>query len=579
MIPPTPAARDDNRNSRFVGDTNPEGLLVEVVCPKSRRDSSHSGGVGIWICQPVTVSHAPAVTLAHRGLESIILPYVRDICFKVVPPAPDLAALRTIYLNKIHPLFPIFGDMSLRGVDQSPETTLAKQVICLAAATDPSAGPHLQFESGSRPLSHAEFSTTLTSAIRATVDSGLIKDHLVLSRCLSLLSLYIQPPSAEDADLPSLIASLAVHHAHTLAVEIKGKSESEDREMERLFLCVWTLDRLNAAFHGRSCLMHERDFGRSLGDSIARQPPEFRLVLAVVMLLDKVIALYRPGAENCDFFDSGALEEIIVRAGATRINPSLLATIETFYHAVNILSCRLPSPGREGRGMVPVPAADCRRSLAAERITFVVGTEFEGRLSPFPIVPYAVSLSLSVQYRKMRHTRVPVHWNRAKRLFARNCKLLERMGEGFWSARMLAGLGERVLREMERVVRAVGEQGGGEGTANGNGNGNGSGHGHGNGLGSGGDEVRQDRQDEVGRENGEEVVIAGVNTSVEVEAAAMAGGGGAAGLWDTSLNREAFPDVDLFGHWDPGFNVDAVDAALEANLDLGLQVHWPDCWS
>lgn len=37
-------------------------------------------------------------------------------------------------------------------------------------------------------------------------------------------------------------------------------------------------------------------------------------------------------------------------------------------------------------------------------------------------------------------------------------------------------------------------------------------------------------------------------------------------------------DVDLFTHFDPGFDLSAVDAALEANLDMGYPQLWATGW-
>lgn len=49
----------------------------------------------------------------------------------------------------------------------------------------------------------------------------------------------------------------------------------------------------------------------------------------------------------------------------------------------------------------------------------------------------------------------------------------------------------------------------------------------------------------------------------------MAGGAGSIGQAWGSLS-----DVDLFVHFDPGFDLSAVDAALEANLDMGYPQLW-----
>lgn len=48
---------------------------------------------------------------------------------------------------------------------------------------------------------------------------------------------------------------------------------------------------------------------------------------------------------------------------------------------------------------------------------------------------------------------------------------------------------------------------------------------------------------------------------------------------DNTVNFSAVDPVsgqDVFGHIDPNFNLDAVEDALEANLDIGLPFTWGD---
>ena len=39
---------------------------------------------------------------------------------------------------------------------------------------------------------------------------------------------------------------------------------------------------------------------------------------------------------------------------------------------------------------------------------------------------------------------------------------------------------------------------------------------------------------------------------------------------------DAVSGQDVFGHIDPSFNLNAVEDALEANLDIGLPLNWGD---
>ena len=129
----------------------------------------------------------------------------------------------------------------------------------------------------------------------------------------------------------------------------------------------------------------------------------------------------------------------------------LQATIETLYHAVAILSYRSKSSERTSHSS----ASYVRPSFSASRVTSIVGDEFYGQLVLFPFVPYAVSLSLSVAYREMRHNKVPMYRARAQVDHRTNCHVLENLGKIFWSASVMAEMGKSTLRELDKVYSSV----------------------------------------------------------------------------------------------------------------------------
>lgn len=221
---------------------------------------------------------------------------------------------------------------------------------------------------------------------------------------------------------------------------------------------------------------------------------------------------------------------------------TMKATIETFYHAVIILSCRLPRPGTiPAASTLPPPSANARRSLAAERIACAVPRDC---LSPVLFVPYAVSLALSVEYRKMRHSRLPMFRARAMDGFKRNCQMLRNFGDYFWSANVVAGLGERVMKEMERAATTLTR----EVTP----------------LPDGSKETQS--QEEGQWRQGDPLVC----DPMAIDVAA-----GMDNMVDFSV-VDAISGQDVFGHIDPSFNLNAVEDALEANLDIGLPLNWGD---
>ncbi|KAJ3497181.1 hypothetical protein NLG97_g2094 [Lecanicillium saksenae] len=140
---------------------------------------------------------------------------------------------------------------------------------------------------------------------------------------------------------------------------------------------------------------------------------------------------------------------------------------------------------------------------------------------------------------------------RAMSSFKRNCELLRRYSNHFWNASVVAGLGERVLKEMERAATTL----------------------------------NKDNTPPVPLAESNQISTThsmptagitelplhdsdGINAAID----------SAIGM-DNTVNFSLVDPVsgqDVFGHIDPNFNLDAVEDALEANLDIGLPFTWGD---
>ncbi|RKK94003.1 hypothetical protein BFJ68_g15338 [Fusarium oxysporum] len=516
---PTPrreSGSTPNQSSRFVGDLNPEGMFMEATGSASIRETSQKGDVGIWLSSNNPGQASQFITSRPPPImDQFLLPFVKEHCLSCLPPHQDYLKLKALYLDKIHPIMPIIPETTLEG--DEPASVVLKQLICLAASTDPSMARYLHLQNkGDDLLPCQDFMQSISSAVRAILETSIITDRVLHIRALILLSLYTQPSSSEEADLPAQLGGRAIHHIQTLGLHLLRYDAPNCEELETLFCAVWAVDRINAAVYGRPCLMHERDIGANLDGCIRKRPPCFRLFLSVVQWLDQVIELYRPGpsaeASGLDkiaYIDLPVLEAMIVNADALKVPGSLIAA-----------------------STLPPPSANARRSLAAERIACAV---LRDHLSPMPFVPYAVCLALSVEYRKMRHSRLPMFRSRAMHAFRRNCEMLRKFGDYFWSANVVAGLGERVLKEMERAANTL------------------------------------TRESPPPVEGTPALVnpVAVTNPSMvnavpSVEQAV-----------DFSL-IDAISGADVFGAIDPNFNLGAVEDALEANLDIGLPMNWVD---
>jgi hypothetical protein len=348
-VRPTPRHdQDTGDDPHFIGDLNPEGIFLADASPPTTMGSADDPA-GIWLERkaldgvtsrilslPLNQRHSNSLSSSNHITSGVFLPYGAE-CLRVLPQQEDFEALRRIYVEDVHPLFPALDLEKLPLVhDGSPMQIMIKQAICLAASTSLLAKNHLtmQSPSGESGLrSPNEFATQFSLALRTSIDLGLIKDKIVSIQILALLSLFTQ--LSEDRHSSAELASRAVSYVHTTGLHLDTQKNRKDHEfVTRLFCCVWVLDRLNAAFHGRPVLMHERDYGRDIEQCIKSQDPTFQLLLKVVMLLDKVIALYRPSAdENRRSWETDfpSFEDLLGTSGPIRAGAHLLGSFDDFY--------------------------------------------------------------------------------------------------------------------------------------------------------------------------------------------------------------------------------------------------------
>lgn len=128
----------------------------------------------------------------------------------------------------------------------------------------------------------------------------------------------------------------------------------------------------------------------------------------------------------------------------------MLATIETLYHGVTILSCRSKTLTDTQRSSTSY----LRQTLSTSTLTSTISQELRD-LVLFPFVPYAVSLALSISYREMRHGKISLHRARARTQFQLLSDALSELKGSFRSAANTAEMGKKLLKEMDRVVSTV----------------------------------------------------------------------------------------------------------------------------
>ncbi|KAK2772529.1 hypothetical protein FQN52_004908 [Onygenales sp. PD_12] len=556
----TRANEEDEDEARFVGDLNPEGIFLAATSPESTASSSNRG-VGVWLSRRAADSakrklsrftldevRPYSVNGPESMISSVIRPCLEDQCLRLLPSKTDVAELTTIYFQEIHSIFPVLDKENYFSmVADSPAKVLLTQAICLAASANKKSKAFYSLATN-RLNSHDEFAGQLSSAIKMLLDFKLVKDKIVLIQVLALLSLFTQ--LSGDSHSSAELTSRTVSYVHTTGIHLQTHMDRPDHKyVTRLFCCVWVLDRLNAAFHGRPVLMHDQDCGRDMEVCFKEQEGCFQLFLRVVLLLDKVIALYRPipGGDIMSWdHDFPTFEDLLQSSGATSIGSPLLATIESLYHAVAMLSYRSQSLKEPAQSSISY----LRQCLSATRVISLVGEEFHDQLCLLPIVPYAISLALRIYYRDLRLSKAPLFRARSRRQLLIACGILRDLGEFYSSALLLVQLAEQTVHEMDKICTSMSSTGqhelvndrvaSHESTGNippsisttlpnvGN-----------RGVEVQGDNVHEDH----------------VQSDSNISA------------FDPLLFDNMPADIDIFAHFDPNFNLNAIDAALGDNIN------------
>jgi hypothetical protein len=340
------AARDlDNEDeSRFVGDLNPEAIFLAATSPAATTGSAEPDGLGFWLSRKPTGSEQSSYckiplkqsrsTLIHSQvplISKLLLPYLEDQCLSLQPKPADFEGLSGIYFEHVHPIFPVLDREAFELIpEEIPAKLLLKQAICLAASTNQGAKQFLNLSTDTM-LSHREFAEQLSLAMRTSLDLGLVRDRLVQIQILAILSLFNQ--LSDDRHWSAELTGRAVSCVHTTGLHLQTHASRKDHDyVTRLFCCIWALDRLNAAFHGRPVLMHERDFGRDLKSCFSQQEGCFQLFLQTVFLLDKVIDLYRPTAGDTSagrLSELPTYEELLHDTGSLRVSSHLVGEINS----------------------------------------------------------------------------------------------------------------------------------------------------------------------------------------------------------------------------------------------------------
>nr|POF11509.1 cutinase transcription factor 1 alpha [Quercus suber] len=430
-------------SKKFFSDMNPESALLSRRASRGGAVPIRNEDLGVWVDRREWSALIKQKNDAEAAMEHTALKDRK-------PHAAVLEPLIDMYFAKIHPLLPIVEEPEFRdrhAAGRVPEALV--HVMCLVVAKDAEAEPLLKFTDSKTPLLPREFCKALYKSVMSALHASTRYDKITQIRILALASLHSEgPDGCEEA---SMCLSQAMHHAQTLGLQLGQHQGQRDLAIKRLFWSLWMLDRANSAMHGRPIIMSDMDIANEPFKPGESGYPAFDVYYRISDILNKVISFYRPhnpidttGWEE----QFPGLEEIFDEYNAWDLPESIIATLHMFYLTVAILSHRC-------RGIKQIPrgthSSIRQRLCASEIIRFMEDSRQRATLHPLPCIPYAVSLSLSVQYQHLRQSQITHQQQDAHTNFGAATEILTAICPIWSSADSMATLARRVLDEIDRA--------------------------------------------------------------------------------------------------------------------------------
>lgn len=437
------------KRARFVSDLAPEATLLNRPAPKPDAKRSNDD-IGVWVDRNTWDSLLKQKTDGEGSVDGAILTTNSGFRHGQRPHSAVLGPLIDLYFRKVHPILPLLDEDEFRrnhagGIVPEPLV----HAMCLVAAKDPEAEPHLKLSDAPSTVPPRQFCSILYRSVTGALRVPVRFEKITLIRILALTSLHHE--GVDGAEEASLWLMQAMHHGQTLGIHLGQQATTpagHDLLMKRIFWCLWWLDRVSAATNGRPIIMSDVDIAIEPFAAGASGFPAFEVWLKITQILNQVIDFYRP---TNDTHDSGwegdypVLEEFIDEVGGWELSQSLLATIHLFYLIVGILSHRT-------RGVKELPqekGSQIRQRLYAIEVIRLMTDSKAPVLHPLPILPYAVSLALSVSYQFLRQAQMTHQQIDARRDFRSCVTVLQTLRKTWSSADLMTTLGKKVLNELE----------------------------------------------------------------------------------------------------------------------------------
>ncbi|KAK4505909.1 hypothetical protein PRZ48_003874 [Zasmidium cellare] len=435
---------------RFISDLNPEVTFLQrptrTIEPESRQQNDD---IGIWVDKREwdELIRQKNSTTETAAAQATALNNQR-------PHSAVLGPLIDIYFRKVHPILPLLDEAEFRknhagGIVPEP----LAHAICLVAAKDAEAAPHLRLSESDTPLAPRDFCSRLHASVMATLKTPDLLEKITLIRILALASLH--PEGQDGAEDATMCLNKAMHYTQTLGWHLgqqQGVASGDDLATKRLFWCLWSLDRINGCLYGRPVIMSDEDIAIEPFEQGESGFPAFEAWLFITRMLNKIIGFYRPGQPitctgwESDYFPS--FEEALDEGHAWNQPQSTLATLHLFYLVTAMLSHR-------SRGVKYMPRSTpsyVRQSLCSLELIRLMSSHLYPSLNPLPILPYAISLSLSVTYQRIRQSQLKHQQEDAREDFRTCCQILQSLRRCWSSADVISVISKKVLDQLNKTT-------------------------------------------------------------------------------------------------------------------------------
>lgn len=280
---------------RFVGDLNPAVRFFDEIDSTSETQDISPSRVRVWVSARRPNSRSSSLesasytsSLSQHQSSKAANPTISNIVR-----TENVLALSDIYFSNVHPIIPLLNEHEYRqSLGAGTVNAALVHAVCLVAAKDTTAGPYLRLvDSRDCPVTVRKFCSQLHESVLSMIAAAKSLAKITLVRILALLSLHHE--GRDGADQASGHMAQAMYHAQTLALHVQ-RPKDDNCEMKRMFWCLWTLDRLNAATNSRPCIMADNDIGVDPIQQGESGYAAFEIWFHIATILNKVTGLYRP---------------------------------------------------------------------------------------------------------------------------------------------------------------------------------------------------------------------------------------------------------------------------------------------